>query len=208
MKLQISFDTTDLDYALSLAHLIESNTDIFEIGTLLIYKHGDVALRRFREEFPQKTLLADAKIVDRSKDAVTLFAQAGADWITVMSGISKGIIHTACTTAHALGKKVMLDLSDASSLGQSALEAKSLGVDALLFYKPGSHDEQTSFIDRWEMVKGNTQIPIFIGGALTPSAVPEILSLDAAGVVMNSTVVNPENALEEITSLAALVKNV
>ncbi|MBA2306762.1 orotidine 5'-phosphate decarboxylase [Candidatus Dependentiae bacterium] len=207
MKLQISFDTTDLDYALTLARLIESQTDIFEIGTLLIYKHGELAVKRFREEFPQKTLLADTKIVDRSKDAITLFAQAGADWITVMAGVSKGIIHTACTTAHAMGKKVMLDLADASSLGQSALEAKSLGVDALLFHKPAAHDEQVTFTDRWEMVKGNTQLPIFIGGALTISTVTETLSLEAAGVVINSTAISQENAHADINTLAELIKH-
>ena len=206
MKLQIAFDTIDLDRAISLAHEIESQTDIFEIGTLLIYKYGELAVRKFREEFPQKTLFADAKIVDRSKDAVTLFAQAGADWITVMSGINKGVIHTACTIAHTLGKKIMLDLSDASSLGQSALEAKSLGVDALLFHKPAAHDEQITFLDRWEMVKGNTQLPIFIGGALTATTINETLSLGAEGLVINSTVIDLENATEHINTFANLVK--
>ena len=34
-------------------------------------------------------ILADVKIVDRAKDAVTVFSNAGADWITVMAGASK-----------------------------------------------------------------------------------------------------------------------
>ena len=85
--------------------------------------------------------MADAKIIDRSKDAVTLFAQAGADWITVMAGAGPTTIHTACTVAHEQGKKIMLDLADASSLGQSALEAKSFGADALVFHKPSIEDQ-------------------------------------------------------------------
>ncbi|MBA3751611.1 orotidine 5'-phosphate decarboxylase [Candidatus Dependentiae bacterium] len=207
MKIQISFDITDLDRALEVARLVEPQADIFEIGSLLIYKYGEHAVKRFREEFPQKTLLADAKIVDRSKDAVALFAQAGADWITVMAGISRGIIHTACTTAHSMGKKVMLDLSDSSSLGQSALEAKSLGVDALFFYKPTTPDDQVPFLDRWEMVKGNTQLPIFIGGTITRKNVSETLSLGAAGIVIGSSIIEAENIQEEMESFATTIKN-
>lgn len=207
MKLQVSFDVTDLDRALTLARSIESHTDIFEIGSLLIYKHGENALKKFREAFPQKTLLVDAKIVDRSKDAVTLFAQDGADWITVMAGVNKAIIHAACTTAHGLGKKIMLDLADASSLGQSALEAKSLGVDALLFNTKASPDEQTTFLDRWEMVRGNTQLPIFVSGGFTAQNIEGAVSLGAEGVIVGSSALSLEEAQNEIATLVSLIRH-
>ena len=149
MKLQIAFDCTDLDQAITIAKEVAQHADILEIGSVLIYKYGEQAIKRFRDEFPQKTLLADAKIADRGKEAVTIFAQAGADWITVMAGTGKNVIHIACTQAHSLGKKIILDLLDSSSLGQSALEAQSLGVDALLFHKPSDEEDQLSFLDRW-----------------------------------------------------------
>ena len=159
MKLQIAFDTSDLDKALAVAAQIEPYVDIFEIGTLLIYKHGDAAIKKFREAFPAKILLADTKIIDRSKDAVTIFAQAGADWITVMAGATAANIHTAGTIAHSFGKKIMLDLSDASSIGQSALEAKSLGADAVVFTKLLLKNSHLSFLNGGTWLKEILRFP-------------------------------------------------
>src|SRR4029077_16640523 len=120
----------DLDKSLALATDIQQHIDIIEVGSLLLYKYGEQAIEKFRETFPQKIILANVRIADRGKEAAKIALQAGADWVTVVRGQSRNVIHTVCTTAHDLGKKVMLDLIDASSLGQSALEAQSLGVDA------------------------------------------------------------------------------
>ncbi|MBA3954287.1 orotidine 5'-phosphate decarboxylase [Candidatus Dependentiae bacterium] len=201
MKLQIAFDLTDLDQAIAIAEAVENSADIIEVGSLLIYKHGVLAVQKFKERFPQKIILADTKIVDRSKDAVTLFAQSGADWITVMAGANKNVIHAACTIAHELGKKVMLDLLDASSLGQSALEAKSLGADALVFHKP-IDDDPLVFLDRWDMVKGNTQLPVFISTALSRETLSEILSINPAGLVLGQTITQSQDPQQEAAYFA------
>ena len=196
MKLQIAFDLADLDKALSLAEATQHSSDIMEVGSLLIYKHGVLAVERFKNYFPHKIVLADAKILDRSKDVVTLFAQAGADWITVMAGANKSTVHTACTTAHELGKKIILDLLDASSLGQSALEAKSLGVDALIIHKT-PEDDQVTFADRWEMVKGNTTLPIFILPWITRDTLPDIISLKPAGLIIGPAITQAQDPQQE-----------
>ena len=62
MKLQVSFDITDLEQALHVASQIDNYVDIFEVGTLLIYKYGTEAIKEFKEKFPQKAVLADSKI--------------------------------------------------------------------------------------------------------------------------------------------------
>jgi 3-hexulose-6-phosphate synthase len=192
MKLQIAFDFTDLDKALAIATEVEKYADIIEVGSLLIYKHGEHAVKTFKEKFPQKLILADAKITDKTRESVTLFAHAGADWITVLAGAGKHVIHTACTTAHQLGKKIMLDLGDTSSLGQTALEAKSFGVDALLLHKPLEEEENMLFSDKWDMVKGNTTVPVFISAAITPDNIIDIKSISPAGIVIGKAITHAE----------------
>lgn len=207
MKLQIAFDITDLDKALYIAEITQEYVDILEVGTLLIYKYGIQAIQQFKEKFPTKTILADAKIADQSKDAIILLAQAGADWITVLAGTKRNIIHTACSVAHDYGKKIMLDLVDANSLGQSALEAKSLGVDALLFHRPSSQDSDMIFSDGWDMVKGNTQVPIYITSNITRENIVEILSIGASGIVIGKAIVNAENPQEEAAYFSSLLNH-
>jgi 3-hexulose-6-phosphate synthase len=190
MKLQISFDIVDLDKAIEIAQKVAPSADILEVGALLLYKHGTKAVEEFRSAFPTKTLLVDAKIIDRAKEAVTLLAHSGADWITVMAGTSKQVIHSACTTAHELNKKVMIDLLDAHELGQSSLEAKSLGADALLFHKP--HDEESSllFFDKWDMVRGNTNLPIFVSGTLSRETIDKAIELKPDGIIVGKAIID------------------
>lgn len=207
MKLQIAFDLTNIEHALTLARQVHDFVDILEVGTLLVYKHGDAAVTAFRKEFPTKTILADCKIADRTKEAVSLFANAGADWITVMAGSGRNVIHMASTHAHEQGKKVMLDLLDASSLGQSALEAKSLGVDALLFHKPADDDAQLTFLDRWDMVKGNTSLPVFVSASFSPEAATELLAINPYGIVLSSSSYHSDaELLEHVAFIRSLLE--
>lgn len=197
MKFQISFDMTDLDKAIEIAHHVAPHVDILEVGTLLIYKNGIRAVERFKEEFPKKTILADVKIVDRGKEAVTLVANTKIDWITVMAGTGREVIHSTCTTAHQYNMKVMLDLVDASSLGQSAMDAKNLGIDALLFHQ--AHDEKDALIlfDKWEMVRGNTTLPIFVSAKISRSTISTILGIKPDGIILGKNIIESENPAQE-----------
>jgi len=196
MKLQVSFDMTDLEQALHVASQIDEYVDIFEIGTLLIYRHGIESIQQFKKSFPQKTILVDSKIVDRGKDAASLFAQAGADWITVMAGTSKEVIHSVTSAAHSFNKRVMLDLLDSSSVGQSALEAKNLGLDALLFHQPYDTAESLLFLDQWDMVKGNAALPIFVSAKINRENIHDVLKIRPDGIIIGSSIVNAEDPHE------------
>lgn len=197
MKLQIAFDITDLDQAIEIGKKVAEHSDILEVGTLLIYKHGVKAIERFREEFPKQTILADVKIIDRGKEAVATIAAAGADWITVMAGTGKEVIHSAATMAHQCNMKVMLDLVDASSLGQSALEAKNLGADALLFHQAYDEKDALILLDKWEMVRGNTQLPIFVSAKINRSSIFNILNIKPDGIVIGKSIIDADDPAQE-----------
>ncbi len=197
MKLQISFDLTDLDRALEIAEQIHEYADILEIGTLLIYAHGTTAVERFREAFPDKVLQADTKIVDRGKESIALFANAQTDWVTVMAGTNKNVIHAACTAAHERNKKVVLDMIDSKEIGQSALEAKNLGADALLVHQPYDVEEPLEFLDKWEMIRGNTDLPIFISTRIGRDNIEDILNVKPDGITLGRTITEAEDPREE-----------
>lgn len=197
MKLQISFDTNDLQSALDIASKIVDYCDILEVGTLLIYTHGVKSIQAFKESFPRKIIIADCKIVDRPKDAVQTFAQTGADWITVMAGTSPHVIHSACSTAHTLNKKIMLDLLDSPSMAQSALEAKNLGAHALLFHQPADEKDSLTFLDKWDFVKSNASLPIFISAKIKRETIDTILPLNPDGIIIGKSITTADNPAEE-----------
>ncbi len=197
MKLQISFDLTDLDKTIQIAKSVSAYADIFEVGIVLIQAHGKKAVELFRTAFPQKTLLVDTKIIDRGKQIVDELAPIGIDWITVMAGTRKNVIHTTCMQAHEHGIYVMLDLLDSASLSQSALDAKNVGADAIVFHPP--HDEQESllFLDKWNMVKGNTQLPIFVSGKIKRDTIEDILKVHPDGIIVGKSITEAENPAQE-----------
>lgn len=196
MKLQISFDTHNLEQALEIAGQVADFADILEVGTLLIYAHGIHAIDEFKKKFPRKLIMADSKIVDRGKDAVSVLGQAGADWITVMAGTSKHVIHSACTTATGMNKKIMLDLVDATSIAQSAMEAKNLGAHAILFHQPAD-EKDAIMLDKWELIKGNSSVPIFISAKIKRETIDEIMALKPDGIVIGRSITAAENPAQE-----------
>ena len=205
MKLQISFDLIDLDKAIVIGSEIAQYADIIEVGTILIYHHGTAAVRRFKQAFPSKTILADTKIVDRGKEVAELFADVGADWITVMAGTSHHVIHATTSVAHNANMKVMLDLIDSNTVGQSALEAKNLGADALLFHQPYSDTESLIFLDKWDMIKGNTQLPVFVSAKINRDNVDKIIALEPDTIIVGVSVTEAEDAAQEAQYFSNLV---
>ncbi|MGB8367583.1 MAG: orotidine 5'-phosphate decarboxylase / HUMPS family protein [Candidatus Babeliales bacterium] len=207
MKLQVSFDTTNLNNALQIASSIAKYIDIIEVGTLLIYQYGSTVVEKFKQMFPNKIILADTKIVDRGEEVVPIFAQAGADWVTVMAGTNKNVIHRTCTAAHENNIKVMLDLLDSSTLGQAALEAKNLGVDALLFHSPYDEEESLIFLDKWDMIKGNTTIPIFVSAKIDRDNVDEVMQVKPDGLIIGKSIIESENPQKEAQFYYELINN-
>ena len=205
MKLQISFDLIDLDKAIAVGSEVAQYADIIEVGTILIYHHGIEAVKRFRQAFPDKVILADTKIVDRGKEVAELFADAGADWITVMAGTSPQVIHATTTAAHSENVKVMLDLIDSDSVGQSALEAKNLGADALLFHQPYTETESLVFLDKWDMIKGNSSLPIFVSAKINRDNVDKIVALKPDVIIVGVGITDSQDSAAEAQYFAELV---
>jgi len=63
-KLQLALDFVELEEALGLLEKVHSFVDIVEIGTPTIIRYGVEAVRRVKQSFPQKLVLADLKIMD------------------------------------------------------------------------------------------------------------------------------------------------
>ncbi len=206
MKLLISFNVTDLDKALSIAADVAPYADTFTIGSLLLYTYGSHAVKQFRQAFPDKELFAEAHIVDHPKETTALLSKAGATYVSVMAGAGSPIIHAASSSARNNGSKVIIDLADASSVGQSALEAQRLGAFALTFHKPTVDEDRVPFIDQWQMVKGNTNLPIYLSAHISRKNVDEILALEPSGIIIGSSIIQADKPAEEAQYFADLIK--
>lgn len=205
MKLCISFNLLDLDKAVAMGHDVYEYCDAFEIGSVILAQYGAHAIQQFRKEFPQKTLMADTNIAEFEKEHVTIAVNAGSDWVSVLAGTSNNTIHNTCSSAHNAGKKVALDLLDALSAGQSAVDAKSFGVDALIMHNTESNNPY-ALIDRWDLVRGNTTLPIFICNYVDRNNINDLIKLDPMGIIIGRAITHAENPIEEARYFYNLIK--
>jgi 3-hexulose-6-phosphate synthase len=205
MKLQISFDCIELEKALNVADSISKYADIIEVGTSLILEYGVKSVEKFRKKLPNSIILADTKIIDRGNTISELMFDHGADWITVMGGASKHVIHNVSNTAKIHNKSVMLDLLDSQSPGQSAMEAKNLGIDAVLIHRHNNDDDLT-FLDRWEMVRGNTDLPIFISTDIDKESIKKVILLNPNGIVVGKAITASNDPDQEALFFSKLCK--
>jgi len=197
MKLQISFDMADLEKAIDIAKQVADFADILEVGTILIHKYGIKAVEKFTETFQEKDILVDTKIIDRGKDLSSLYSKTKVRWLTVMAGTSNNVIHRACSETKKYGIDVMLDMVDSDAPGQSAMEAKNLGVDAILFHQAYDERESLMFLDKLDMIKGNTDLPIFISAKINRDNVEKILETKPYGIIVGKSITEAENPAEE-----------
>jgi 3-hexulose-6-phosphate synthase len=162
-------------------------------------------VEKFRKKLPNSIILADTKIIDRGNTISELMFDHGADWITVMGGASKHVIHNVSNTAKIHNKSVMLDLLDSQSPGQSAMEAKNLGIDAVLIHRHNNDDDLT-FLDRWEMVRGNTDLPIFISTDIDKESIKKVILLNPNGIVVGKAITASNDPDQEALFFSKLCK--
>jgi 3-hexulose-6-phosphate synthase len=196
MKLQISFDGTDLSKALEVAKTTAPFADILEIGTPLLYAHGLTAIKEFKKTFPNKKIFADTKLVDRVAEIIPLVSSAGADYLSVLAGTTNNIIQKVTAIARESDVKVVLDLLDIYDYGQIARDAKSLEIDFILFHLPYDGKESIDNMEGWENVKGNTDLPIFLGGKINKESIEKAHALKPDGIVIGEAITKKSNPAE------------
>ena len=61
------------------------------------------------------------------------------------------------------------------------------------------------FLERWDMVKGNSTLPVFISAHSTREKIAEVLSIGAEGIVVGSAVTQAADPAQEASHFAALI---
>ena len=128
MKLQIALDAITLEKAVELVQEARDYVDILEIGTPMVIEYGMLAVRTMRENFPEKEILADLKIMDGGKYEANQAFNAGADYITVL-GVTDNLTIKGCVeAANECGKEIVVDMICVDDLAGRVKELEALGA--------------------------------------------------------------------------------
>jgi 3-dehydro-L-gulonate-6-phosphate decarboxylase len=157
--LQLALDTFDLPSALAPMQRASAHIDVVEAGTILCYAEGMHAVRALRALYPDKILLADVRIAEAGSIIAKLAYDAGADWVTVVSGATPATMEVVLAEARKRGRDVQLELIDGWTWAQAA-DWRALGIEQViahrsrdgealgdLSWKPGDFDEMRRLAD-------------------------------------------------------------
>ncbi len=139
--LQLALDTHDLPSALAPLQRAAPHIDIIEVGTILCLAEGMGAVRVIRSLFPDKTILADVRIAEAGGIIAKMAFEAGADWVSVVSGAAPSTAAVVYEVAQEYGGDVQIELSDGWSWEQAA-RWRALGIDQAIIHRSRDAEAQ------------------------------------------------------------------
>jgi len=133
--LQVALDLLNEHRALAIAkESVKGGADWLEAGTPLIKSEGMEIVRKLKETFPEKTLVADMKTMDTGAFETEMAAKAGADVVCILAAADNSTITDAIKSARKYGTKIMIDLIGIKDKTKRATELEKLGIDYLCLH--------------------------------------------------------------------------
>ncbi len=196
--LQVALDLLNADRALAIAHdAVKGGADWLEAGTPLIKSEGMDIVRQLREQFPDKTIVADMKTMDTGALETEMAAKAGADIISILAASDDGTIRDAVTSARKYGAKLMIDLISSPDMIRRAKEVEKLGAQFLCIHigiDEQMHGKKPLSILK-ELVK-HTTLPVAVAGGLNSETVPEVVKAGAQIIIVGGAITKAKNVTE------------
>lgn len=139
--LQIALDNQTLDSAYQTTRLIAQEVDIIEVGTILCVAEGVRAVRDLKALYPEKIVLADAKIADAGKILSRMCFAASADWVTVICCADINTVKGALEVAREFNGDVQIELTGYWDWHQ-AQAWRQAGIEQVVYHR--SRDAQAA----------------------------------------------------------------
>jgi len=188
--LQVALDLINEHRAIAIAKAsIKGGADWLEAGTPLIKSEGLDVVRKLKETFPKKTIVADMKTMDTGALETEIAAKAGANIVCILATSDNSTIIDALKSARKYGVKIMADLIGVKDKVKRAKQMEKIGVDYLCIHV--GIDEQmrgekpTKILST--IVK-NTNIPVAAAGGINSETAANIVKAGASIVIVGGAI--------------------
>lgn len=111
-RLQLALDVTSTEAALQALQPTAQDVDVIEVGTVLCLSAGMEAVRCIRAVYPAHTVLADVRIAEAGSLLAALALDAGADWVSVVSGAPLSTVAAVAKVVRERDADMQIELSD------------------------------------------------------------------------------------------------
>ncbi|BBL32499.1 3-keto-L-gulonate 6-phosphate decarboxylase [Pantoea ananatis] len=197
--LQLALDHTALDAALETAQQLHQHVDIIEAGTLLCLSCGVEAVRRLRQQHPQKTLVADYKVADAGGTLADMAFTAGASWMTVICAAPLATFASALDVAQQHQGDIQIELFGHWTL-DDARRWRQLGLKQAIYHR--GRDAQASG-QQWNQHDLDTMkalsdlgFALSITGGITPQDLAQFKDVDVKAFIAGRALSDPTSSIQ------------
>ncbi|MDV0446641.1 3-keto-L-gulonate-6-phosphate decarboxylase UlaD [Methanosarcinaceae archaeon Ag5] len=207
--IQVALDLVELDRALLIAQeAVLGGADWIEAGTPLIKSEGMNAVRKLREAFPGKTILADMKTMDAGAVEVEMAAKSGADVVAILGRADDAVISESLESARKYGVRLMVDLISVDDPVARSQELVALGVD-LINVHVGIDQQMTgkSPLETLAQISKEIDAEIAVAGGLKPETARNAAAMGAGIVIVGSYIIHSDNVTQSAKEIRQAVDN-
>jgi 3-hexulose-6-phosphate synthase/6-phospho-3-hexuloisomerase len=201
--LQVALDLLNKDRAIAIAkNSVDGGADWLEAGTPLIKSEGMEIVRKLKETFPEKTLVADMKTMDTGAFETEMAAKAGADIVCILGVADDSTIIEALKSARKYGAKLMVDLIGVKDKIKRAKELQKMGVNYLCIHV-GIDEQMTGKtpLETLSSLVKHTNVPIAVAGGINSETTADIVKAGASIIIVGGAITKAKdvkNATKQI----------
>ncbi len=201
--LQVALDLLNEHRALVIAtDSVKGGADWLEAGTPLIKSEGMKIVRKLKELFPNKTIVADMKTMDTGAFETEMAAKAGADVVSILAASDNSTIKDAVKSARKYGTKIMVDLIGVKDKIKRAAELEKLGIDYLCIHV-GIDEQMTGKkpVELLSSIVKKTNTPIAVAGGINNETVVDVVKAGASIIIVGGAITKAKdvtNATKQI----------
>jgi len=188
--LQVALDLLNSDRAITIAKdAVKGGADWLEAGTPLIKSEGMDIVRKLKDIFPDKSLIADMKTMDTGAFETDMASKAGADVVCILAASDNSTVADAIKSARKYGSKIMVDLIGVEDKIERAKELESFGVDYFCIHV--GIDEQMIGKDPIKILSSlvkTTNIPIAVAGGLNSKTAVDAVKAGAQVIIVGGAI--------------------
>ena len=195
VTLQLALDLLDLERALRIARLaVPEGVDWVEAGTPLIKSEGLDAVRKLREAFPEKKIVADMKTADTGRLEMEAAAKAGADYAIVLGAASESTIREAIEVGKSYGLGIGVDLLGIEEPEPRVERLAQWGAAFLSVHCPVDVQMRGgSPFEMLERLARVTDLPLAVAGGLNSETAPKAVAAGASIIVIGGAITKAED---------------
>jgi len=193
--LQVALDLLNEHRAIAIAEdAVRGGADWLEAGTPLIKSEGMDIIRKLKETFPGKTIVADMKTMDTGAFETEMASKAGADIVVILGVSDDSTIKDAVKSARKYGTKIMVDLIGVKDKIKRAKELEKIGIDYLCIHV--GIDEQMigkKPLENLKKIVKHTDIPVAVAGGINSETAPDMIKAGASIIIVGGAITKAKN---------------